>query len=133
MKSYRITGMIWLVLCLAGAVAFTPHLGALVMDHRDGLRTDPHGAGFWLLQFFAEAFLLAGIVAGLGLMLRRRWGAIWMWGTAAVLLCYSLIFLCISRYVEFHIAWFLESCFGIALAAYSLFVVWKFKPCETAK
>jgi len=133
MKLFKITGVIWLVLCLAGAIAFTRHLGSIVMDPLDGLWTDSHPAGFWILQFFAEAFLLAGVVAGLGLMLRRRWGAMWMWGTSAVLLLYSLVFLFISRYVEFHIGWFVESLVGIALAAYSLFVVWKFKPDEIRK
>ncbi len=132
MTHFRITGLIWLVLCLAGAAAFAPHLWSIVGDRQHGLGTGFHGAGFWMLQFSVEMFLLLGVVAALGLLRLRRWGAICMRVAAVLLLLYCLIFLFISQYVEFHVAWLGESLFGIALAAYSLLVVWKFRPYDRA-
>ncbi len=132
MTHFRITGAIWLVLCLTGAAAFAPHLWSIVVDRQHGIGTGFHGAAFWLLQFFVEAFLLLGVVAASGLLRLKRWGAICMRVTAVLLLLYCLIFLFISQYVEFHIAWLGESLFGITFAAYSLFVVWRFKPYDHA-
>lgn len=128
MTHLRITGPIWLVLCLTGAVAFGSHLRSIITDPQHGIRTSFHSTGFWALQFFVEAFLLLGLVAGFGLLRLKRWGAFCMRVCDVFLLLYCLVFFFISHYVEFHIAWLEESLLGVALSAYGLFVVWRFEP-----
>lgn len=129
MFHFKIVGAMWAVLCLVSAVIFAPHLWSMVTDGQYGIRRGFHDLSFWISQFFAELFLLAGAMLGFGLFRLRRWAAICTRITASLLLLYCLSFVLMSH---FHIAWIIAGMFGVAFAAYSLFVVWRFRPYDHA-
>jgi|SRR5436190_24025672 len=129
MLHFKIIGVTWSVLCLVAAAMFAPHLWSMAMDRQYGIESGFHDAPFWISQFFIEAFLLAGALLGFGLFRLKRWAAISTRVTAALLLLYCLSFVLMSH---FPVAWLAVGMFGVAFAAYSLFVVWRFRPYDHA-
>ena len=129
MLHFKIIGATWSVLCLVAAAVFAPQLWSMAMDRQYGFGSAFHDAAFWISQFFAEVFLLGGAMLGFGLFRLRRWAAICTRITAALLLLYCLSFVLMSH---FHAAWLALGAFGVAFAAYSLFVVWRFRPYDHA-
>jgi hypothetical protein len=128
MVHFKITGLIWLALSLVAAAVFAPQLWSMAADREYGIGTGFHGVAFWVSQFFVEGFLLAGVAVGLGLVRLRRWAAICTRVTAVLVLLYCLSFIFMGEFEHFHPAWLAASLFGVAFAAYSLFVVWRFRP-----
>ncbi|HEV2394148.1 MAG TPA: hypothetical protein VG146_17485 [Verrucomicrobiae bacterium] len=126
MLHFRIIGVIWLILSLAGAAVFAPQLWLMAADHKYGLGSGFNGAGFWVSQFLAEGFLIAGAVLGFGLIRLRRWAALCTRVAAVLLLLYCLAFVTMAG---FAMAFELAGLFGLLFAGYSLFVVWRFTPC----
>jgi hypothetical protein len=126
---FKIIGVIWVVLCLTGAGVFAPQLWSMATDKQYGISGGFYDVAFWVSQFFVEFFLLAGAMVGFGLFRIRRWAAICMRITATLLLLYCLSFVLMSH---FPIAWLVVGMFGVAFAAYSLFVVSRFRPYEHA-
>jgi hypothetical protein len=126
---FKIIGLAWLVFCLGAAAIFGPQLWSMAADRQYGFGSGFHGGGFWISQFSAEVFLLAGAVLGLGLFRLRRWAAIGTRITAALLLLYCLSFVLMSG---FGIALLALGMFGIVFAAYSSFVVWRLRPYDRA-
>src|ERR1043166_7795134 len=105
MLHFKIIGVIWLVLCLGATAVFAPQLWSMAMDGRYGIASDFHDVAFWISQFFAELFLLAGAMLVFGLFRLRRWAAICTRITAVLLLVYCLSFVLMSH---FHVAWLAE-------------------------
>jgi hypothetical protein len=125
MLHFRIIGVIWLVLSLAGAAFFLPELWSMATDQKYGLGSGFHGGGFWVSQFFVEGFLVAGAVTGFGLFRFRRWAATCTRVLTVLLLLYCLALLVMA---EFPFTFEMAALFGLILSGYSLFVVCRFKP-----
>jgi len=132
MAHFKITGLIWLALSLIAATVFAPQLWTMAADRQYGIGTGFHDSAFWVSQFFVEGFLLLGVAVGFGLLRLRRWAAICTRVTAVLVLLYCLSFILMGEFEHFHVAWLVVSLFGIAFAAYSLFVVWRFRPYDRA-
>jgi hypothetical protein len=129
MLHFKSIGVVWLVLCIAAAAFFAPQLWTMLTDKQSGIGSGFNDVGFWISQFLVELFLLAGAILGFGLVRLRRCAAIGMRITATLLLLYCMSFVLMSH---FGIAWRVAGMFGIAFAAYSLFVVCRFKPYDHA-
>ncbi len=125
MLHFKIIGLIWLALSVAAAAVFAPQLWDMAADSQHGFGSGFHDAGFWRAQFFADLFLLAGAVVGFGLFRLKRWAAFCMRITGSLLLLYCLSFVLMSR---FPMPWPVLGLAGLAFAAYSLFVVFRFRP-----
>ena len=125
MLHFRIIGLTWLMLSLGAAAVFAPQLWNMAADRQFGFGSGFHDAGFWISQFLTELFLLAGVAIGFGLFRLRRWAAICTRITGSLLMLYCLSFVLMSH---FPMPWPLLGFVGLAFAAYSLFVVFKFKP-----
>jgi hypothetical protein len=124
---FKIIGLTWFVLCLVAAAILGSQLWLMAANKQDGFGSGFYGVGFWISQFSAEVFLLAGVVLGFGLFRLKRWAAICTRVTATLLFLYCLSFVLMSG---FGIAWLACGMFGVLFAAYSLFVVWRFSPCD---
>ena len=83
MLHFKIIGVTWLVLCLVAAAVFAPQLWSMLADRQYGFGSGFHSTAFWVSQFFAELFLVAGAMIGFGLLRLRRWAAICTRITAA--------------------------------------------------
>jgi len=129
MLHFKIIGLTWLVLCLIAAAVFAPQLWSMAADRQYGFGSGFYDAGFWISQFSAEVLLLAGAGLGFGLFRLRRWAASCTRIAAALLLLYCLSFVLMSG---FGFAWLALGMFGVVFAAYSLFVVWRFRPYDRA-
>jgi hypothetical protein len=128
MLHFKIIGLIWLLLSLIAAMVFAPELWSMATDHKYGFGTGFHDTGFWVSQFFVEGFLVVGVLVGLGLFRLRRWAAISTRITAVLLLLYCAAFLVMGEFIHYHVGWLIAGLFGVVFAAYSLFVVWRFRP-----
>jgi hypothetical protein len=125
MLHFRIVGAVWLTLCLIAAAVLGVGLLSMASNQQYGFGTGFYDLGFWISEFSAEGFLLVGALLGVGLLRLKRWAAIGTRVTAFLLLLYCLSFALMS---DFVLAWLIAGCFGFAFSAYSLFVVWKFRP-----
>lgn len=129
MIQFRAVGLSWLVLCAVAATVFGAELWSMAADRQYGFGSGFHDTGFWISQFSSEAFLIAGAMLGLGLFRLRRWAAICSRVAATLLLLYCLSFVLMSGFGD---GWLAIGVIGIIFAAYSLFVVWRFRPYEHA-
>lgn len=127
MLHFKIVGLTWLVLSLAAAAVFTPQLWSMAADRQNGVASGFHDTAFWISQFSAELFLFGGAVVGIGLFRVKHWAAIVTRVTASLLFLYCLSFVLMSH---FRMPWPVAGILGIAFAAYSLFVVFRFRPYE---
>jgi hypothetical protein len=125
MRHFKIIGVSWFVLCLLAAAVFAPQLWSMAVDKQYGFGSGFHEPGFWISQFFVEAFLHFGVLAGFGLLRLRRWAAICTRMSATLLLLYCASFVLMSH---FPVVWLTVGMFGLVFAAYSLLVVWSFRP-----
>ena len=121
MIHFRIIAPVWMLFGAVGAIACA----------RDALRIVSHGSQFdggaLASLVVALSFCLSGLVIGLGLLRARRWAVICIRIVAILFLPYCLSFLLMSH---FSFAWI--GLFGVAFAAYTLYVVWKGTPCDHA-
>ena len=125
MFHFKIIGLTWVVLSLAAAAVFAPQLWDMAADKQHGFGSGIHDLGFWISQFFVEFFLLAGAVLGFGLFRLKRWAAICTRITGSLLLLYCLSFVLMSH---FPMPWPVLGLAGLLFTAYSLFVVFRFRP-----
>ena len=121
MIHFRIIASVWVLFGAAGVFACSA----------EGFRLLPRGAEFdggaFASLLIALAFCLFAIAIGLGLFRARRWATVCVRVVAVLLSLYCLSFVLMSH---LNFAW--VGLFGVAFAAYSLYVVWKFKPYDHA-
>jgi hypothetical protein len=125
MLHFKAIGLTWLVFCLAVAAIFAAQLCSMATDRQYGALNGFYDAGFWISQFSAELFLVAGAVLGFGLFRVKRWAAIGTRISAALLLLYCLSFVLMSH---FSMPWRVLGVLGVVFAAYTLFVVFTLRP-----
>jgi hypothetical protein len=112
----RIIGSVWVLFGATGALACIAEGFGLLREARfDG--------GAFASLLIALPFCLFAVATGLGLLRARRWATICVRVVAVLLLLYCLSFVLMSH---FSFAW--VGLFGVVFAAYSLYVVAKFKP-----
>jgi hypothetical protein len=129
MIHFRIVGSIWLVCCFVPAVKFPIDLWSMTTHNQHGLSIDFHGVLFWISQFLVEmSFLLILIIAS-GLLRLRRWAAVGARFVGVISLVVCLWFI-LTQGMEHGPEPYAAIWFGVALSAYTIFVVWRFRPYE---
>jgi hypothetical protein len=127
MIHFRIIGGIWLVSCLVAAAKLPFDLWSMATRHQYGFSTDDHGGLFWISQFLVEVSFLVIMIIGWGLIRLRRWAAVagLFWGIIALLICLWFILTQGTKHgpEPYAAIW----C-GVALSAYTIFALWRFKP-----
>jgi len=127
MIHFRIIGSIWLVCCFVPAVKVALELWSLATQHQSGLSTDDHGVQFWITQFLTEVSFLLIMLIGWGLIRLRRWAAVagCFWGVISLLICVWFI---LTQGMKHGPEPYMAIWCGVALSAYTLFALWKFRP-----
>ena len=127
MIHFRIIGSIWLVCCVVPAVKFPIDLWSMTTHHQHGLSTDVHGVLFWISQFLVEVSFLLILMIGWGLLRLRRWAAIGARFVGVISLVVCLWFI-LTQGLEHGPEPYAAIWFGVALSAYTIFAVWRFRP-----
>jgi len=121
MTHYRIIGSVWL---LFGVIGF-------VLSAIEGLRClnmgDPLTDGAVVSSFIASIFCALAAVTSIGLFRARGWARICGTIMAIIFSLYCLSFILMVG-LEYGAFWFLASCLGVLLSAYTLTVIWVFRP-----
>ena len=127
MIHFRIIGSIWLVSCLVPAVKLPLELWSLATPNSNGLATEVHGVLFWVSQFLVEVSFLLILLIGWGLIRLRRWAAVGgkFLGVISLLVCLWFI---LTQGMEHGPEPYVGIWCGVALSAYTLFAVWRFRP-----
>ena len=127
MIHFRIIGAIWLVSCLIPAVKLPFDLWSLTTQHQYGLSTDGHGVMFWISQFLVEVSFLLIMIIGWGLIRLRRWAALAgrFLGVVSLLVCVWFI---LTQGMQHGPEPYVAIWCGVALSAYTIFAVWRFRP-----
>jgi len=129
MIHFRIIGSIWLVSCLVPAVRLPLDLWSLATQHQHGLSTDDNRVLFWISQFLVEVSFLLIMLIGWGLLRLRRWAAVGgrFLGIISLLVCLWFI---LTQGMKHGPEPYVAIWCGVALAAYTIFAVWRFRPYE---
>ena len=127
MIHFRIIGSIWLVSCLVPAVRLALELWSLATGHQYGPSVEDHGVQFWTSQLLVEVSFLLIMVIGWGLIRLRRWAAVAgrFWGVISLLVCFWFI---LTQGTQHGPEPYVAIWCGVALSAYTLFAVWRFRP-----
>ena len=127
MIHFRIIGSIWLVSCLVPAVKLPFDLWSLATQHQYGLSSDGHGVMFWISQFLVEVSFLLIMIIVWGLIRLRRWAALAgrFLGVVSLLVCVWFI---LTQGMQHGPEPYVAIWCGVALSAYTIFAVWRFRP-----
>jgi hypothetical protein len=127
MIHFRIIGSIWLVSCLVPAVQLALELWSVATGHPSGPSVEDHGVQFWTSQILVEVSFLLIMVIGWGLIRLRRWAAVAgrFWGVISLLICFWFI---LTQGTQHGPEPYMAIWCGVALSAYTLFAVWRFRP-----
>ncbi len=126
MIHFRIIGAVWLLACLVPAAKFPIDLWAIATDQQFGAG-NAHGAWFWVSQFLVEAWFVLALFMGWGLLRLRHWAAVCarFVGAISLLVCFWFI---LTQGLEHGPEPYVAIWCGVALSAYTIFTVWRFKP-----
>ena len=93
----------------------------------NGLSTDVHGLLFWIFQFLVEISFLLILLIGWGLIRLQRWAAVGgkFLGVISLLVCLWFI---LTQGMEHGQEPYVAIWCGVALSAYTIFAVWRFRP-----
>jgi hypothetical protein len=118
MIHFRVIGAVWLLIGLISAVKLPMDLWKTA---------NGYGALYWTSQFLVEGFFVLLLVMGFGLLRFRHWAAVCakVVGLISLGVCFWFI---ATQGMEHGREPYVAIWCGVALSAYTLFTVWRFRP-----